>query len=188
MPFIIKNGKYYGSSADGSIDITQAEYDELKASGQVNPSVTYYITDGVYEDESNSGSTNNASAISCVDVDGNQSTVQNEIDKNRDDINELNLNFRNHTSVILQKSPGENINHTIPEDGLYLLYARNYGANIYVNIYINDVRTCVNASIESGSAFTMTCKTLQKNDVVKFLCDQGWYEVPYSEIGIIKLL
>lgn len=50
MPFIIKNGKYYGSSADGSVDITQAEYDKLKASGQVNPSITYYITDGEVED------------------------------------------------------------------------------------------------------------------------------------------
>lgn len=109
MPFIIKNGKYYGSSADGSIDITQAEYDELKASGQVNPSVTYYITDGVYEDESNSGNANNASAISCVDVDGNQSTVQNEIDKNRNAINELNLNIK----VIQTTTPdivGENTN------------------------------------------------------------------------------
>lgn len=53
MPFIIKNGKYYGSgggSGDSSIDITQAEYDKLEASGKVNHDVTYYITDGVYEE------------------------------------------------------------------------------------------------------------------------------------------
>ena len=40
--------------------------------------------------ESVSSSVNYASAISCIDQDGNKSTVQAEIDKNKYDIDELN--------------------------------------------------------------------------------------------------
>ena len=53
MPFIIKNGKQYGSSGDTSVDLTQEKYDELEAAGQINPAVTYYITDGIYSGETN---------------------------------------------------------------------------------------------------------------------------------------
>lgn len=40
------------------------------------------------------GSTNYASSVVCTDAEGNESTVQAEIDKNRDDIDELNKKIK----------------------------------------------------------------------------------------------
>lgn len=47
----------------------------------------------MYNGKPYGGSTNYASSVTCTDAEGNESTVQVEIDKNRDDIDELNKNF-----------------------------------------------------------------------------------------------
>ena len=47
----------------------------------------------MYNGKPYGGSTNYASSVTCTDAEGNESTVQAEIDKNRDDIDELNKNL-----------------------------------------------------------------------------------------------
>ena len=53
--------------------------------------------------EACSGSTNYASAINCVDKDGNESTVQNELDKQNENLNEQ-LNGYKIKPIIAQVS------------------------------------------------------------------------------------
>ena len=49
MPFIIKNGKYYGSGGGSgdtnSVELTQAEYNELLTDGKVDDETIYFIKD-----------------------------------------------------------------------------------------------------------------------------------------------
>ena len=64
MGIIIRNGRQYLGGGDGAVDITEAGYKELVATGQVNPNTTYFITDGNYNGGGNnggSGSSNNGS-------------------------------------------------------------------------------------------------------------------------------
>lgn len=102
-------------------DITQAEYDELEANGQVDENVTYYITDGEYTGGSG-GSTKNASNIVCVDENGNQSTVQNEINKNIERMNVLNSTIDSYASMLA--SLNERL--TYIEDNLGALTTEEY--------------------------------------------------------------
>ena len=51
------------------------------------------------------GSTNYASSVTCTDAEGNESTVQAEIDKNRDDIDELNKNKQDIITNLVDVDP-----------------------------------------------------------------------------------
>lgn len=51
-------------SGSGSIDLTEAEYKELETSGEVDSDITYYITDGVIEEEE----VNDASSVMYDDT------------------------------------------------------------------------------------------------------------------------
>ena len=55
MPYIMRNDVPYAfGGGDSSIQLTEAEYKALEASGNVLNNVTYYVTDGVIEGNSSS--------------------------------------------------------------------------------------------------------------------------------------
>ena len=113
-------------NGSGSVDLTMAEYEALEAEGKVSLDTTYYITDAsvpggsvgnveipeltqaeydaLPENEKENGiyvvtdgNELTAENIECKDVDGNGSTVQTEIDKLNNNIDEQNKNFTAHT-------------------------------------------------------------------------------------------
>ena len=93
MPKFILDGKEYGggSGGDPSIEITQAEYDELVQSNSIQKDVTYYITDS--KDEMELDATiikydNTESVLESTDVQG----AINELGSN---LNEINTQFNN---------------------------------------------------------------------------------------------
>ena len=42
---------YLAANGSGAVDLTEAEYNVLKEAGELNPSITYYITDGELPEE-----------------------------------------------------------------------------------------------------------------------------------------
>lgn len=101
------------------------------------------------------GSTNYASSVTCTDAEGNESTTQAEIDKNRDDIDELN---KNKIYIITDLET-----KIAPYDGL--LFVGSFGSGKTI-ILINGV------SYELD-AHNVTAHTISKNDQIKLVGSQG---------------
>ena len=88
---------YLATNGSGAVDLTEAEYNELKEAGELNPSITYYITDSKDEIEIDAIGIkydNTESTLEAADVQGA--------------INELNLNLVEQSNNLTVLSEGLN--------------------------------------------------------------------------------
>ena len=94
--------------------------------------------------------------------------------------------------VILNTNPSIDFDHTISEDGIYLIYARNYGINTYVELDVNgtNVATSASPNVKEYATTSCTCiRELKANDVIHFRATGGWYtnNLNYTGAFILKI-
>ena len=120
----------------------------------------------MYNGKPYGGSTNYASSVACTDAEGNESTVQAEIEKNRDDIDELNKKFVFVDVVITEASKWC---YTPYPNGFSLYNTFIVGANIIFNDAEKDI-----FPNNSTSTYTISNVSAEANGIGVFYSNSSY--------------